>query len=610
MEFRKDIQGLRAIAVLFVFVFHLSHSFLPGGFIGVDIFFVISGYLISKIIISKVATQDFNLLDFYIGRIKRIVPAYFFLLIVVWIAYFFIYLNADTGRFKLSHFWAMLFNSNYYFAGADNYFGASSNENPLLHTWTLGIEMQFYLFLPLILFIRHKKVLAVLLIAFIVALFSYSSYQIFFEGNKSTMYFSLLARTPEFLIGVLISVLNIEKKSFFVNNSFVLSVLGCVGLLISVMFYQDISPFPGVLAILPCISTAILLAVPSSRVNRILSHKALTYIGEISYSVYLWHWPIIAFFRYYHNRYDLTFVELFVIVILTIITSIGSYYLIERPLRSSGKLKFYLPLTLMAGINVLMIYFITPLKFSYSRIPLEYIFPTFGKDSHSNTFKSVGLYGDTAYAEKRILLIGDSHALTFVPYLDTLGKKESLLFRAITNDKYPALPGLSKKEISEGDRFAIYKQLELYIDNEVDSADVIIVCFAGKGTNLYPTIEGLLTRLKKNQKILFISDYPTLNINPVRINRSHVKDKTKNFDYIKTYTALDKRIHKLIQDNKNANMIDFSAYQSFFDDAPFYNDTLIYYDGGHLNYWGSVKYEEATGKEFMKSLNWALEDKD
>lgn len=163
MKFRNDIQGLRALAVIFVFVFHLSNRFLPGGFIGVDVFFVISGYLISKIILSKLEKNDFSLKEFYISRLKRIVPAYYFLLIVVWVAFFFIFINADIGKFKLSHFWATIFNSNYYFANADNYFGASSNENPLLHTWTLGVEMQFYLFLPLLLFIRNRKLLTAIL---------------------------------------------------------------------------------------------------------------------------------------------------------------------------------------------------------------------------------------------------------------------------------------------------------------------------------------------------------------------------------------------------------------------------------------------------------------
>lgn len=135
MKFRNDIQGLRALAVLFVFIFHLSSSYLPGGFIGVDMFFVISGFLISKIVLAKIDTNKFNIIDFYVSRVKRIVPACYFLLAGVWVLFLFLFANSEIGKFKLSHFWASLFYSNNYFASLDDYFGATSSENPC---YTLG----------------------------------------------------------------------------------------------------------------------------------------------------------------------------------------------------------------------------------------------------------------------------------------------------------------------------------------------------------------------------------------------------------------------------------------------------------------------------------------
>src|SRR5690606_13810297 len=121
MEFRNDIQGLRALAVIFVFIFHLSSSYLPGGFIGVDRFFVISGYLITKIILSKLHQNRFNVLEFYIGRVKRIIPAYYFLLIAIFIAFLFVFANTDLGMFRRAYFWTFLFLSNNYFANLDDY---------------------------------------------------------------------------------------------------------------------------------------------------------------------------------------------------------------------------------------------------------------------------------------------------------------------------------------------------------------------------------------------------------------------------------------------------------------------------------------------------------
>lgn len=159
MNFRKDIQGLRALAVLFVLFFHLNPNWLPGGFIGVDIFFVISGFLMASIVQHKEKKGTFSLSDFYYKRIRRIVPAYYLLLAVIAICSIFVYIGPDIRTIRLNYFWAFLFNSNNYLASASNYFGASSVENPFLHTWTLALEMQFYLLLPLffILFLKKKR---------------------------------------------------------------------------------------------------------------------------------------------------------------------------------------------------------------------------------------------------------------------------------------------------------------------------------------------------------------------------------------------------------------------------------------------------------------------
>ncbi|WP_448636327.1 acyltransferase family protein [Pedobacter panaciterrae] len=207
MEFRNDIQGLRAIAVLLVFTFHLSPQILPGGFIGVDIFFVISGYLISSIVLHKIDNNKFSLLDFYYGRIKRIVPAYLVLLIALAAISAFIFVPSDIAGLRKGLFWSAIFNSNNYFATLDNYFGASSNENPILHTWTLAVEMQFYLFLPiLLLFIKNKKILILTLTIITLIFLGYGTFEVL-SNNKGSMYYSLLARSPEFFIGVLATLL-------------------------------------------------------------------------------------------------------------------------------------------------------------------------------------------------------------------------------------------------------------------------------------------------------------------------------------------------------------------------------------------------------------------
>lgn len=607
MNFRNDIQGLRALAVLFVFIFHLSATYLPGGFVGVDMFFVISGYLISKIVLFKINSNKFNIIHFYIGRVKRIVPAYYFLLIGVWILFLFVFANSDIGKFKMSHFWTVLFNSNNYFSTLDDYFGASSNENPLLHTWTLAVEMQFYFFLPVLLLVfRNKRILLGILICAIIALVGYSTIEIM-KGNKGDMYYSLLSRSPEFFIGVVASLLNVEEKDFVKRNSLAISSIGAIGIFLCAFFLNENSPFPGILAVIPCLATAMILVSRENKLNTWLSNKMIVFVGEISYSIYLWHWPIMAFLRYHNDRYEFTAMESLIIIALTVGASLFSYYLIERPLRGRKGRSFVIPLIILIIFNVAMIYYVVPVKNKISNIPSEYLFPSFGVDSHGKDFKKVGVYGDKNSVGKRILLLGDSHGLTFKPYLDTLGKKHSFSFRAITNDVYPAIPGLTKNEITESSRYKVYQTLSPYINSETTLADVIIVYFAKDGTRWKKPLFKFLSALRVDQKVLVMSDYPFLDKNPVRFNRSLVKDNTRTQEYKLVFPKTDPEILERIQNMSNVKYVNFSHYDNFFIDAPFHNDTLMYYDATHLNYFGSVKYAERTGGEFMKYLNWALE---
>ncbi|WP_353136525.1 acyltransferase family protein [Pseudopedobacter sp.] len=610
MQYRNDIQGLRALAVMFVFFFHLSSSILPGGFIGVDMFFVISGYLITKISLNKVQKGSFKIIDFYLARVKRIIPSYYFLLLVIWLLFLFVYAPSDVGKFKFAHFWSFLFSSNTYFATLDDYFGASSSENPFLHTWTLSIEMQFYLILPILLIIFKKLkhllvVIGILLLTFII----YSSFEIL-SGNKAEMYFSLIARSPEFFIGVLAAGIKFEEKTFFKENSLLFSIIGLVGLLVSLAALNESSNFPGIWSLLPCVSTLLILISPTSKVNKFLSNRILFFIGEISYSIYLWHWPLMAFYRYSTERYEFTLTETLLLTAFTIFGSLFSYYLIEKPFRKIPNRKLFLPIGALMSINFLMIYFTVPIKRKFTNIPKEYIYPIYGIDSHGKDFKQVGMLGDSTYKKKRILFLGDSHALTFKPYLDKLGKEYSLAFRTITNDGYPAIPHLGSEYITEKYKLLIYEQLLPHIRAEVELSDVIIIHFARSGNKWIVPLSKMFSSLRNNQKVLVLSDYPVLDKNPVRVNKSFLKNGDKNNNYKMTKNITNSDILKLIENNSNIRFVNFSEYDDFFEDAPFYQDTLMYYDASHLNYYGAKKYADYTGKFFIENLNWALNQKE
>lgn len=607
MNFRNDIQGLRAIAVLLVFIFHLSASWLPGGFVGVDMFFVISGFLVSTIVYSKINKGTFSLINFYEGRLKRIVPAYLFLLLGVSIVASFLFINTDILGFRKALFWTILFNSNNYLATLDNYFGASSTENPLLHTWTLAVEMQFYFVLPIILIlIKNKKLLISTLFLLIIAFTAYSTYGLY-HGRSTQMYFSLLSRMPEFLLGVTAAVLNLADKKFFKDNSNLLGIIGIISLIICSFMFNEGTKFPGIIAFIPCIGTLLIL-LSFGKINELLSSRPLVFIGEISYSIYLWHWPIMAFFRYHKNQYEFDAVEKFVVVILTIMLSLTSYYLIERPLRKCDKLKFYIPFFGM-GAAVASMMVIAPLinKKVFGE-NLEYMSPSFGVESHGTAFKGVQVLGDTTTIPQ-ILLIGDSHALNMKKYVDILGKRNGFSVKTITNNTYPAIPGLDSSHIQSQSLFDTYQSLTNHVIKELKSSKLVLIQFTGSGEKWKEPILNFIKNLNVDQKVIFLEDFPFLDKNPVRANRSILKNKEIVNKYLIKRSVIHDALSKEIDRNPNCLYLKM-ADSEVFEDAPFYNDTLMYYDKGHLNVYGAKVYANDTENKFMDAINWGLNNQE
>lgn len=603
MNFRNDIQGLRAIAVIMVFIFHLSASALPGGFIGVDMFFVISGFLVSSIVYKKVDNGTFSILNFYESRLKRIVPAYLILLFFVALIASFLFINTDILGFRKTLFWTILFNSNNYLATLDNYFGASSTENPLLHTWTLAVEMQFYFILPLVLmWFKNKKLLICLLLILIISLTIYSTYGIY-NGKSALMYFSLISRMPEFLIGVLSAVLNLGDKRFFKNNSNILSLVGILTLVISAFVFDENTKFPGVVALIPCIGTLLIL-LSFGKVNVWLSSKSLVFIGEISYSIYLWHWPIMAFLRYHKNEYEFDTIEKIVVIFLTVLLSLSSYFLIERPFRKSEKWKFYIPfVSMVAGVLTMLLVCPTINKKVFGG-DLEYMSPSFGVESHGTAFKGVQILGDTSKIPK-ILLIGDSHALNMKKYVDVIGKQKGFSVKTLSNNTYPCIPGLDSNIIKDVALFQTYKNLIGHVERELETSKLIIVQFREDGKQWKGPILEFVKHLKDDQKVIFLQDFPSVDKNPVRINRSILKNKELKHIFSINRTEIHKDILDGIENNPNCMYLKLGDSEVF-DDAPFYKDTLMYYDKGHLNVYGARVYANATEESFMNAIKWGL----
>lgn len=298
MQHRKDIDGLRALAVLPIVLFHAGVETLHGGFIGVDIFFVISGFLITSIIMTDMDAGRFSLLRFYHRRVVRILPALLVMLSVVIVAGCALMLTQELRGLTPSVAAAAGFVSNLYFWKTTGYFDASAESKPLLHTWSLGVEEQFYIFFPLLIIVLHRfarpylpaLVLATTLLSFAVSLWATST-------APSSAFYLLPSRAWELGAGACVALGLAPSVSSRALRSG-LALLGFALVVVGLFAIRSDTAFPAPAALLPSMGAALLIAYGmQGPTARLFSMAPMVWIGEISYSLYLWHWPIITFYR-------------------------------------------------------------------------------------------------------------------------------------------------------------------------------------------------------------------------------------------------------------------------------------------------------------------------
>ncbi|HHF0995740.1 TPA: acyltransferase family protein, partial [Haemophilus influenzae] len=311
IKYRPEIDGLRAIAVISVIIYHLNENWLSGGFLGVDIFFVISGFLITGIIITEIQQNSFSLKQFYTRRIKRIYPAFITVMALVSFIASAIFIYNDFNKLRKTIELAIAFLSNFYLGLTQGYFDLSANENPVLHIWSLAVEEQYYLIFPLILILAYKKFreikvlfIITLILFFILLATSFIPANFYKEVlHQPNIYYLSNLRFPELLVGSLLAIYHnlSASKQASKQASNLIAILSTL-LLFSCLFLMNnnIAFIPGVTLILPCIFTALIIHATSQNniVKLCLSNKAIVFIGKISYSLYLYHWIFIAFAYY------------------------------------------------------------------------------------------------------------------------------------------------------------------------------------------------------------------------------------------------------------------------------------------------------------------------
>jgi peptidoglycan/LPS O-acetylase OafA/YrhL len=421
--YRPDIDGLRAIAVILVLLFHFEFG-VSGGFIGVDVFFVISGFLITEVIRNAVANNLFSFIDFYSRRLLRLHPALLVTVGTCLAAGFLLMDPASLTSLAQSAQYSIFSASNFYFWLNQGYFDAAAQTQPLLHTWSLAAEWQFYIVWPFIVWVALKisdRFLASVLV--MVTLASLIASQVMLSYDSSAAYFMMPFRVFELSLGALM-VFCVKHRTNDALESMILAV-GLTFIFIAAFSFNPSSPFPGVRALVPCLGAAACIYAGRSRAGAILRSSPIVKIGLISYSVYLVHWPVVVFYKYYVFR-DITFSEKVAILAVSIVSGALLYKAVEklfmeklRHLQTTGLASVAATVSVLAFAAILVV----ESGGVNSRIPENYLaLVSDPKNFHINNYGGHGYSQDTILGNKTAprlaIMAGDSFALQYASGMD------------------------------------------------------------------------------------------------------------------------------------------------------------------------------------------------
>lgn len=467
--YRPDIDGMRAIAVLSVIAFHINKYLLPGGFVGVDIFFVISGYLISAHIFAAIARGKFSFIDFYFRRVRRIAPAMLVVLFVTVLAAEFLLLPDEARAAAKSSLMSLVSLTNVYFWLFQDrgYFAAASSELPLLHLWSLSVEEQFYLIWPIAAVamagFRYKNKLALLIGIIII---STSLAQLSFIGYPAFAYYMLPSRSGELLIGAVLALAVVHGHTARIASRCALTIAwsGLFLVVLSAVFITENMVFPGVMSLPPTIGAALLILAGGMRTNfvsRVLSIAPVRWIGTLSYPAYLWHWPLLAFYRYGYGEPDL--VAGVVVLILTFSLAWLTVRFVERPARRVPLSRYVRGFAAWAACSAGVAVVATAFAYSDRLLPDSYNWAyhrQLDAAREQNRSQSQADYicqrkalhasdlddakcvlGGGVAPASRILLLGDSNAAHFVGMVSEFAQRAQFRFRNLTVGSCPPIFG-------------------------------------------------------------------------------------------------------------------------------------------------------------------------
>ena len=610
-KYRPDVDGFRAVAVVLVLLFHAGLGF-TGGYIGVDVFFVVSGYLITGLILKEQQTQTFQLRNFWVRRIRRIIPASTVVVLAVLIAAMFILLPRDYMDLAESTISQQLMLSNVYFWRFQGYFTGTAELKPLLHTWSLAVEEQFYLGFPFLLVFLHRfarKWMGTVLAGIFALSFFISVLGV--ELQPGAAFYLLPFRAWELLLGGLIWFVPAPTRLKDWQLS-AMSWLSLIGVLVVGWFYTDLTPFPGFAAMAPCAATALLIYANSSKLlgaGRLLATKPIVFVGLISYSLYLWHWPILAFLRYRLGE------ELEVwVAVSALVASFGLAYLswrfVETPFRTRSIFKDKKKLVAAACTSTVVLIVASILLIQFDGLMIRYdkkarqILTTMEEKEFRHIVPIDDVKGDelpvfgNRDTTPEILVWGDSHAMALMPAISRAAQAHGLGgVQATYGGTLPLLDFPNTRSWAAPKGYA-ESVIDLVVRNDIKF--VILAGYWERDTEddlFAPSLRKTVDRLlSEGCSVIIVKDVPDQRIDP---RMEITKGLQNNLDLSLLGIHLD--VHRIQQAEANKVLMGMEGPGvRVVDPAPYladadgichiiFNGDCMYWDNHHITVSGAMR---------------------
>lgn len=649
IKYRPDIDGLRAFAVIAVILFHYRVPNFDGGFVGVDVFFVISGYLISSIIFNDLDKNNFLFFVFYKRRILRIFPALYFVIFISTMVSMILYDYESLTTFGKSVISIVVFASNFYFSKSIGYFTLSSHQITLLHTWTLALEEQFYFVFPIVIFLLHKYQKLNIKYYIVAALFlSLSLCIILGETGKFQFTFYMLpTRAWEFLIGTLLAIRLFPKISNIKLCHF-LSIVGFVSIILSIFLLSSVIKYPNLTTLFPVLGAALIIycgeSYSKSIANKFLKTPFIVFVGKISYSLYLWHWVLYVFYNYI-SLDDFNWLSVIILLALSFLLSIFSWHFIEQPFRTKKEYSdhgrvfkiaalisclFFLGCTIMVKSNGFPSRFLDNERLMESKKDSTFFnfANKWGEKASLNPDSAIIPFIIGKEKKPKTIFLGDSHAAALGAGLieNTKTNMKGVYMASFggfiplhnINRTYPystlhpPMSVITEKvlkfilEHPEIKTVVMVGRWPAYVGyrNKYDdrSWHLLSTSYEKKQLSQIQLFkrglrETIITLHKSRKKIILVTDVPLLINYPANyMLRKRITDEDINSLTPKRqfYNQNNSEIITIFNQLKNEGLVDeiVNLHEQFFSGNNTIieeNNKLLYRDDDHLSYWGALK---------------------